>query len=154
MTLRGWATFAWQADYSQFYLIDGDDLDFAAPIEITPEMERRSLAVLERGLVIYTGGCLQQHIRIQIYDTEPDHPPVEVMSTNPWTRIETVEARFPSQRFTLSGPSTPYPLPGGPTFFLDSASITARIHWMEFQGIRDDSVPVDPDIIEVSIWPS
>jgi len=28
-----------------------------------------------------------------------------------------------------------------------------RIGWMEFQGSRDDSVPVEPDIIDISIWP-
>ena len=29
-----------------------------------------------------------------------------------------------------------------------------QINWMEFQGGRDDSVPVDPDIIDIAIWPA
>jgi len=85
---RGWATFAWQSDYGQFYLFD-DQREFTAPIEITPEMEKRSFAVTPAGLVVYTASCLQQQIRIQIYDAEPDHSPIEEMSGNPWTRVET-----------------------------------------------------------------
>ncbi len=80
---RGWATFAWQSDYGQFYLIDPEDSTFTPPIEISPEMERQSLFVMPTGLVVYTGGCLQQHIRILIYDTEPDHSSVEQMSGKP-----------------------------------------------------------------------
>lgn len=154
MTLRGWATLAWQSDYGQFYLIDEQDLAFEAPIEITPEIEARSLFALPMGFVIYTADCLQQHIRIQLYDSEPNHPPAEVMSGRPWTRIETSKANFPSQKFAISSPSKPYPLPGGPTFSLDAAVVTIRISWMEFQGSRDDGVPVEPDVIEISIWPS
>ncbi|TWT14928.1 hypothetical protein [Reyranella sp. CPCC 100927] len=152
MAIRGWAKFAWQADYGQFYLIDGDDPAFQAPTEITAEMERRSLAVPAAGLVIYTHDCLQQHIRIAIHDSEPDHAPVEAMSGKPWTRVETAQACFPSRRFTISSPSAPHPLPGGPVFFLDAATVTARISWMEFQGSRDDSVPVEPDVIEIALW--
>ena len=151
---RGWATFAWQSDYGQFYLVDHETPDFAAPIEITPEMERRSLFVPPTGLVIYTEGSLQQHIRIAIYDTEPDHSPTEDMSGNPWTRIETVTARFPSRKFTLSSPSAPDPLPSGPFFLLDTADVMARISWMEFQESRDDSVPVEPDVIAITLWPA
>lgn len=150
---RGWATFAWQSDYGQFYLLDHEDSTFMAPIEITPEMEQRSFFVTPTGLVVYTQSCLQQHIRISIYDTEPDHSPVEMMSGKPWTRIETAAARFPSRKFMISSPSMPDPLPAGPVFLLDAERVTARICWMEFQGSRDDSVPVEPDVIEITLWP-
>lgn len=149
---RGWATFAWQSDYGQFYLYD-DQGDFTAPIEITPEIERRSLFVTPTGLVVYTASCLQQHIRIHIYDSEPDHSPVEEMSGSPWTRVETTEACFPSRKFTISSPSMPSPLPAGPVFHLDTDRVTARISWMEFQGSRDDSLPVEPDVIAITLWP-
>ncbi|MDQ8731066.1 hypothetical protein [Bradyrhizobium sp. LHD-71] len=150
---RGWAAFAWQSDYSQFYLIDRDDLSFTPPVEITPEMERRSFFVPPAGLVVYTLGCLQQHIRIAIYDTEPDHAPAEPMRGNPWTRVETTAARFPSRKFAISSPSMPDSLPAGPIFLLDSTDVAVRIAWMEFQGSRDDSVPVEPDVIEITMWP-
>ncbi|MGL4284836.1 MAG: hypothetical protein ACRCVA_00740 [Phreatobacter sp.] len=153
MALVCWATLAWQADYGQFYLIDRDDTSFRAPEIITPEMEARSLFVPTSGLVVYTEGCLQQQIRILIHDAEPDHSPVEQMSGKSWTRIETATLRFPSQKFSISSPSAPDPLPNGPIFLLDSATATARISWMEFQGSRDDSVPVEPDVIEVALWP-
>ncbi len=152
---RGWATFAWQSDYGQFYLIDHErSSTFTAPIEITPEMEQRSFFAAPGGLVVYTESCLQQHIRIAIYDTEPDHAPVEQMSGRPWTRVETTEACFPSRTFTLSSPSMPDPLPAGPLFLLATERAAARISWMEFQGSRDDSVPVEPDVIEITLWPS
>ncbi len=149
---RGWASFAWQSDYGQFYLVD-PGAPFAAPVEITPEMERRSLFVPPSGLVVYTASCLNQHIRVSIYETEPDHAPAEPVSGRDWTRIETVEACFPSRRFTLSSPSMPDPLPAGPLFLLETERVAARIGWMEFQGIRDDSQPCAPDVIEVTIWP-
>ncbi|HWJ88332.1 MAG TPA: hypothetical protein VNS12_09705 [Pelagibacterium sp.] len=152
MALRGWARFAWQADYGQFYLIDAEDAGFEAPIEITAEMDRRSLFVPAAGIVIYTQDCLNQHIRIAIHESEPDHPPVEEISGKPWTRVETVEASFPSGRFTMSSPSMPFPLPGGPLFFLNATTVTARISWMEFEGTRDESVPFDPDVIQIALW--
>jgi hypothetical protein len=152
MALRGWANFAWQADYGQFYLIDCQDTDFQAPIEITAEMERRSLFVPATGIVVYTQDCLNQHIRISIHDSEPDHTPVEEIGRKPWTRVETVKASFPSQMFTISSPSMPYPLPGGPLFYLDAETVTARISWMEFEGVRDESVPFDPDVIQITLW--
>ncbi|BDG71370.1 hypothetical protein [Roseomonas fluvialis] len=150
---RGWATFAWQSDYGQFYLVDRAGADVIAPVEITPEMEQRGLFVPPTGLVVYTQGCLQQHIRIAIYGTEPEHAPVEPMSGNPWTRVETVQARFPSRSFAISSPSMPDPLPAGPLFLLESEAVAVRIAWMEFEGSRDDSVPVEPDVIEVALWP-
>ncbi len=154
MERRGWATFAWQADYGQFYLIDGEDEAFLAPETITSEMETRRVVAPAAGLVVYTEGCLQQHLRIALYDAEPDHPPAEPMSGKPWTQVETIQARFPSRRFTLSSPSTPYPLPGGPHFVVETETVTVRVSWMEFQGSRDDSVPVEPDVIEIVLWPS
>jgi len=151
---RGWATFAWQSDYGQFYLIDPQAPTFEAPTEITPEMEQRSLFATPAGLVVYTQSCLQQHIRIAIYDREPDHPQVEDMSGKPWTRVGVTQARFPSRTFTLSSPSTPDPLPAGPLFLLETPIVVVRISWMEFQGSRDESVPVEPDVISLTLWPS
>jgi hypothetical protein len=116
-------------------------------------MEMRSLCVLTTGMVIYTADCLQQHICIAIYDSEPAHSPVERMSGKPWTRIETAKVCFPSRKFTISSPSTPDPLPGGPVFFLDAATVTARVSWMEFQDSRDDSAPVEPAVTEIVFWP-
>lgn len=150
---RGWAAFAWQSDYGQFYLVDRNDSSFRAPEIITDEMIQRGLCALPKGLVIYTNDCLQQHIRIRIFDTEPDHLPAEQMSGNPWTKVETIEACFPSRTFSISSPSMPDPLPAGPVFLLETEKVKARISWMEFQGSRDDSVPVEPDVIEITFWP-
>lgn len=150
---RGWARFAWQADYGQFYLVDCQDHDFMAPVQITPEMEAQSLCVMPSGIVIYTQDSLQQQIRISIFSGEPEHQMTESMSGKLWTHIETAEVRFPSQRFFLSSPSSPAPLPNGPMFLADSINSVMRISWMEFQGSRDDSVPVEPDVIEIVLWP-
>ncbi|TDK31278.1 hypothetical protein E2F50_20265 [Rhizobium deserti] len=150
---KGWTTMAWQSDYGQFYLMDRNDKAFEAPVEITPEMEARCLFVMPSGITIYTQSCLQQHIRIAIYDQEPSHPLVEPMSDKPWTHEETVEVRFPSKTFAISSPSMPDPLPNGPVFFVDTVECAMRISWMEFQGSRDDSVPIEPDVIDIAIWP-
>lgn len=153
MALRGWTTLAWQADYGQFYLIDREDTGFQAPVEITGAMMEQSVFVPPAGIVVYTGDCLQQHIRIAIHDAEPEHPPVEPVTGKAWTRVQTVAARFPSRSFAVSSPSRPYPLPNGPVFMLDGVEALARIHWMEFQDSRDDSVPVEPDVIDIALWP-
>ena len=153
MELLGSATFAWQADYGQFYLIDCKDEAFLAPTQITTEMEARRVVAPIAGLVIYTNDCLQQHISISIHAAEPDHPLTEPMWGKPWTQIETIRARFPSRRFTVSSPSMPYPLPSGPQFLLDTDSVIARVSWMEFYGSRDDSMAVDPDVIAITLWP-
>ena len=154
MTLRSLATFAWQADYGQFYLIDPEETAFLPPTKITAEMEMRRLQALPCGLVIYTEGCLQQHIRIAIHDAEPDHPQQDPIGGEPWTQVETSDARFPSRRFAITSPSMPDALPGGPFFFLDTDSYRVRVSWKEFQGSRDDSVPVEPDVIELTLWPN
>ena len=154
MALLGWTSLSWQADYGQFYLVDPEDAAFRAPEEITPEMMRRSLSVPTAGLVVYTEGCLQQRIDIAIHDSEPDHPEAEPILGQPWTRIETAEILFPSRRFGISSPSSPNPLPCGPFFLLDTPAMQARIAWMEFQGSRDDSVPVEPDVIAITLWPA
>ncbi|CDZ67957.1 hypothetical protein NFO65_26305 [Neorhizobium galegae] len=150
---KGWATFAWQSDYGQFYLVDREDEAFEPPTEITPEMEARCLFVMPSGITVYTQSCLQQHIRIAIYDREPAHPVTEPISDKPWTHAETVEVRFPSKSFAISSPSMPDPLPNGPIFLVDSALCSLRINWMEFEGARDDSVPIEPDVIDIAIWP-
>lgn len=145
---RGWATFAWQSDYGQFYLVDHEDSTFTAPIEITPEMERRSFfQYTDRTCHLYPELSATAPA-LSIYDTEPDHSPVEEMNGKPWTRIETAGARFPLRKFTISSPSMPAPLPAGPVFLLEAERMAARISWTEFQGSRDDSGPVDPDIID------
>lgn len=151
--LTGWANFAWQADYGQFYLIDLEDLAFEAPTSFTEEMETRRVIALSSGLVVYTNDCLQQHVRLHLHDAEPALEPAESMSGNPWTQVETLSAKFPSRAFSLSSPSSPTPLPGGPIFLLDAPTVGVRVYWMEFQGSRDDSVPVDPDVIEIHFWP-
>jgi hypothetical protein len=48
----------------------------------------------------------------------------------------------------------PDPLPYGPIFLVSSADCVIQINWMESQGGRDDSVPFDPDIIDIAIWPA
>ncbi len=75
------------------------------------------------------------------------------LSGRPWTQVGTIAARFPSCRFAVSSPSSPDPLPFGPFFFLGAEAVLVRVSWMEFQGSRDDGVPVEPDVIEVVIWP-
>ncbi|OQP87748.1 hypothetical protein BTR14_04085 [Rhizobium rhizosphaerae] len=151
---KGWATFAWQSDYGQFYLIDGEDAAFEAPVEITEAMAAQSFFVMPAGITVYTGSCLQQHIRIAIYDREPDAQQSEPISGHPWTRLETAEVRFPSKSFQISSPSMPYPLPNGPLFRVDSVRCAVRLSWKEFEGHRDDSVPVEPDVIDITIWPA
>ncbi|TNM61560.1 hypothetical protein [Aliirhizobium smilacinae] len=71
------------------------------------------------------------------------------MSDKPWTHVENVEVRFPSKSFSM-----PDPLPNGPLFLVDSVDCAVRISWMEFQGSRDDSVPIEPDVIDIAIWPA
>lgn len=150
--LLGWANFAWQADYGQFYLIDIQDQAFAAPTMIDAEMEARRVVAPDAGLVVYTNDSLQQQVRIHIHDSEPALTDTESMSGNAWTQVETVGARFPSRIFSISSPSAPTPLPAGPIFMLDAEDIMVRVCWMEFEGSRDDSVPVEPDVIEVHMW--
>lgn len=154
MALTGWATFAWQSDYGQFYLIDVEEGGFEPPIEITPEVEARRFVATPTGLVVYTNSCLYQQIRIQIFDGEPDHSVTELMSGKPWTQVETTVVSFPSRKFSISSPSHPDPLPAGPFFALDRPNADARIAWMEFQGSRDESVPAEADVIEISLWPA
>jgi hypothetical protein len=48
----------------------------------------------------------------------------------------------------------PAALPGGPLFLPDSEEVAVRIRWTEFRGARDGSVPVEPDIIEIALWPN
>ena len=154
MSHLGGATFAWQSDYGQFYLADaaaGDQLQ--APTDITPEIMARSWCVFPQGLAVYTNDCLQQHLRIAIHDRAPPLLAVEPFSGKPWTRIETLQATFPSEHLTLTSPSSPSGGPAGPFFHLASAACHVRICWMEFDGSRDDSVPIEPDVIAIALWP-
>ncbi len=158
MSQLGGATLAWQSDYGQFYLADaaaGDHLQ--APTDITPEITARSWCIFPQGLAVYTNDCLQQHLRLTIHDSAPPPLPVEPFSGKPWTRIETVQMTFPSKRITLSSPSSRSGGStgdlGGPFFHLASAACHVRICWMEFPGSRDDSVPIEPDVIDMALWP-
>ena len=150
---RGWASFAWQSDYGQFYLVDCENDGFRPPQAFTDEMEEDSLFVPPAGLVVYTAGCLQQQVRIAIHAAEPAMEDTEWMSGKPWTRTRTADVSFPSRRFVLTSPSKPDPLPAGPFFLLDGEDVRVRIRWMEFDGERDDSVPVEPDVIDIALWP-
>lgn len=134
--------------------MDREDKIFEAPVDITEEMEAKCLFVMPSGITVYTQSCLQQHIRIAIYDREPHHPSADPMSDKPWTHVETVEVRFPSKGFWISSPSIPDPLPNGPIFLVDTVACAMRISWMEFEGSRDDSVPIEPDVIDIAIWPA
>ena len=150
---RGWATLAWQSDYSQIYLIDCGDETFEAPVEITAEIEKQSYATMPTGVVIYTQDSLNQHIHVAIYDIEPEHLSMGPISGKSWTKTEIVDVRFPSKRFAVSSPSAPDPLPSGPFFLVDSTDCTLRIDWMENQEVRDFSGPTDPDVIHLTLWP-
>ncbi|WP_144631117.1 hypothetical protein [Bordetella genomosp. 13] len=154
MASLGGARFAWQSDYGQFYLIDMQDTGFLAPEDITQEMVSRRCFVPAVGLVVYTAGCLQQHIDIRIHDARPDTLDCELESGRGWTQVEVAQVRFPSRSFTISSPSAPDPFPCGPVFFVPHEQMAAHIGWVEFQGVRDESVPVEPDIIQVTLWPA
>ena len=96
MTAQGWANFAWQSDFGQFYLIDCEEHDtFQAPAE--PEIVSKNCHAPARGLVVYTNGCLQQVLRIRIYDREPEPRAFEEMSGKPWTSVETARVRYLSE---------------------------------------------------------
>lgn len=48
----------------------------------------------------------------------------------------------------------PEPLPSGLIFLVDKVACATRISWMEFEGSSDDSVRVDPDVMDIAIWPA
>jgi len=73
------------------------------------------------------------------------------MSDKPWTHVETVEVRFPSKSFSISSPSMPDPLPNGTIFLVDTVTCAMRISWRKFEGSRDDSVPADPNVMDIAI---
>ena len=152
MTYLGGMRLSWQSDYSQFYLIDSEDHAFLAPDDITPEMMARNYHVPATGLVVYTQDCLQQRIDIVVYDAEPAATAVEAIGGKPWTAVETAHAIFPSGRFGVSSPSRAVH-PVGPFFVLGSTHVAVRISWMQFDGSRDDSVPIEPDVIQIELWP-
>jgi hypothetical protein len=66
MTYRGGGTLDWQSDYSQFYVEDFGTSQFAAPIDITPDMMTRRWCRVPGGLVVYTNDCLQKLIELRI----------------------------------------------------------------------------------------
>ena len=150
MSYEGGATLAWQSDFTQFYLQDDSDVVFEAPIDITQEMMTRRWHRAPIGLVVYTNDCLQQLIDIRIFSAERAADPTEWRSGNPWTQTELATAEFPSRRFTITSPSHI----GGPFFRVGAVAMAVRLQWMEFQGSRDDSVPVQPDVIRLDLWPA
>ena len=153
MTYRGGAALAWQADYAQFYLVDGDDAGFRAPEDITPLMMTSRWHALPSGLVVYTNDCLQQVIDIGIFSAEPPVESQEWRSQRPWTQIELAQAAFPSCRFAVSSPSKAGTESYGPVFRLDSPNVAIRIMWMEHEGDRYDTAGVQPDVIRLELWP-
>lgn len=154
MATLGSARLAWQSDYGQFYLVDLGDADFTPPITITPEMERSRFKTTPAGLVVYTADCLQQHLEIRVHDAPPESSDVESMSQRPWTQVQTTLAHFPSRTFTISSPCSPDPQPFGPLFLTPTEAVHVRISWVEFEGTRVDSVPIEPDVIQLDLWPA
>ncbi len=154
MSYRGGATFAWQSDYLQFYLVDGDDPRFEAPVDVTPEMSARRWHRAATGLSVYSNDSLKQLIEIRIFGAERAPDLTEWRSGKPWTQTEVASAKFPSRRLTLSSPSKAGTESYGPSFRVDAVAMAVRIQWMEFQGSRDDSKLVDPDVIQIDLWPA
>jgi hypothetical protein len=153
MSYRGGATFAWQPDYRQFYVVDSAHTLFQAPEDITSEMMLRRWHGMATGLAVYTNDCLQQLIEIGIFGSEPPLRTADWRSGRAWTQVETTVALFPSKQFTLASPSRGGPDNYGPDFRVDSETTAVRIHWMEFQGSRRDDTPVEPDVIRLEFWP-
>lgn len=154
MTYRGGATLSWQSDYAQFYLVDGDDPHFEAPIDITSDMTVKRWHRMSSGLVVYTNDSLKQLMEIRIFDAAQAADPTEWRSAKAWTQAELTGARFPSRRFTVSSPSAAGTESYGPSFRVAAADVVVRIQWMEFQGSRDDTQLVEPDVIRLDIWPN
>ena len=153
MSMIGGAQFARQSDYGQFYLVDRDQkVSFESDVN-TPEMEKKRVGATDFGLLVYTNDSLHLHVRIYIHDAAPEASATELMSYNPWTQVEELTARFPSRSFSIDSPSSAYPTQAGPVFFLPTDHVHIRVSWMEFQGERDESVPVEPNVIQVDIWP-
>ena len=154
MSYRGGATFSWQSDYAQFYLVDIADNQFETPVDITPEMLSRRYHQMKTGLVIYTNDCLQQLIEVRIFDVMPKADSAEWRSGRTWTQVETVDVTLPSKMFTLNSPSISSLGGYGPNFRVDAATMVARIQWMELDGSRDDTKLVEPDVIQIDLWPA
>jgi hypothetical protein len=154
MSPLGWTTFAWQNDYNQFYLIDCEDKAWLPPTEVTPEIAEQGFTVTQPGFVVYTEGGLDQHIRIAVYPSEPEHGEEDWLTEKPWTGTATVEAHFPSKRFTISSPSHPDPLPAGPFFLLETEWVHVRIARMEHGATGEEGTILQPDIYELTFWPS
>lgn len=154
MSYRGGATLSWQSDYAQFYIVDIGNNQFEAPVDLTPEILSRRHHRMKTGLVIYTNDCLQQLIEIRIFGAMPKADSVEWRSGRTWTQLETVDVKLPSKTFTLNSPSTNSPGEYGPNFRVDAETMTVRIQWMEFDGSRDDSELVEPDVIRLDLWPT
>lgn len=155
MSYRGGAALSWQSDYGQFYLVDGDDTCFVAPVEIPPEVSsRRWQRQSSSGLVVYTGDCLQQVIEVRIFGAPREADAIEWRSGNPWSQTELASATFPSSSFAVSSPSTSGTEHYGPIFRVDACEMRVRIQWMEFPGVRDDSKPILPDVIRLDLWPA
>lgn len=153
MAYIGGATFAWQSDYSQFYLIDGDHAAFVAPCDVTPEMEARGWAITPGGLVVYTQDCLKQLIEIRLFDGPSDAETAEWRSERAWTKTETTHVVLPAGRFTISSPSRAGTEASGPWFMTGAPSLVARLQWMELPGEHYDEDRRVYDVIRIDLWP-
>jgi hypothetical protein len=153
MSYRGGATFAWQSDYAQFYLVDVVDNQFEAPTDVTPDITTQRCHPMTAGLVILTNDCLQQLIEVRIFGDEPSADTAEWRSGRAWTQVETVVVTFPSKQFTLDSPSKGSPGRYGPNFRVDATTMSVRVQWMEFQDSRDDTKLTEPDVIRLDLWP-
>ncbi len=154
MAYRGGATFAWQSDYAQFYLVDADHEAFVAPIDITAEMMAQSFAVCPNGLVIYTEDCLRQLIEVRLFDAEAKAEPGDWRSDRSWTRIATITVTFPSRRFTVSSPSRAGTEACGPWFEAGASKLKARLQWMELGSDNYEAARPHDDVIRIDLWPA
>jgi hypothetical protein len=155
MSYRGGETLRWKSDFAQFYLVDDAIPDFDAPVDITHEMIFCGWHPMPGGLAIYTNDCLHQLIEIRIFSAPAAQDEIEWRSGRTWTKVTTTSVLLPSKQFVLSSPSRGGPAGNyGPIFRVDAAAMVIRIHWMEFQGSRDDTKLVEPDVIRLDFWPA
>lgn len=153
MAYIGGAVLAWQSDYSQFYLIDGDDAAFVAPDQLTPEIAARGWSIAPGGLAVYTQDCLKQLIEIRLFDAPSAADATEWRSQRAWTKTETAPVVFPAGRFTVSSPSRAGTEASGPWFMTGATSLVARLQWMELPGEHYDEDRRVYDVIRIDLWP-
>jgi hypothetical protein len=153
-TLLGGASLAWQSDYGQFYLVDAEDQNWDAQVDITDDIMVRRWSRMSTGLIVYTNDCLEQVLDIELYDGEPHWDVVERRSRRAWTQVEIALASFPSRRLAVTSPSRGSVSPGGPFFFLSSPTVVVGIGWLDFAARGDDSGVSLPEVIRIELWPA